>query len=103
MTITLDLPGDLEQAIRMRADESGHDVSNTVISLLRHSMSSGNGRVYPLEPLPLIPAPYPDDEPLGLLSDEVGYEAVPLAVAGELKARFVAGGDLIPTPIPDDE
>jgi len=105
MTITLELPGDLEQAIRSRAAESGHDLSSTVISLLRHSLGGGNGSVSLAGPLPLAPSPHPDDEPLSLQSNETGYESA-ARVQSRLPQQVLADRERIlgltpePRPIP---
>jgi hypothetical protein len=106
MTITLDLPEDLERAIRTRTGVSAGGLPDALLTLLRSSVGGpgGNGpHVPPATPMPLQPTPYPDDEPLGLLADGAGYAAVPFPVVGRVEARYTLGEPLTPTALPDDE
>lgn len=106
MTITLDLPEDLERAIRTRTGVGEGGLPDALLTLLRSSVgaSSGNGQPAPrATPLPLEPTPYPENEPLELLVDGAGYEAVPFPVVGRVEARFTAGEPLTPTALPDNE
>lgn len=106
MTITLDLPEDLERAIRTRTGVSEGGLPDALLTLLRSSVGgmSGNGQQVPrATPMPLEPTPYPENEPLGRLADGAGYEAVPFPVVGRVEARFTVGEPLSPTALPDNE
>jgi hypothetical protein len=95
MTIDLELPQELELAVRRRARESGREVGPWLVGFLQENV------VQPEEPaIPrLTPATFPDEE----LGEELEYRPVELPIVGSVKARFVDAGPLAPQVYPDDE
>lgn len=95
MTLTIELPTDLEVALRARAVQGGGDLPELVVGLLRGTTRTA------ASPVPrLLPGPYPDESDA---ADGASYQPVPLPAVRSVTARFVPAGTLAPTPLAADE
>jgi hypothetical protein len=92
MTIQLDLPQDLERAVRRRAEASGREVGPWLVGFLEETVMVNDERIPRLEP-----SAYPDEG----IGDEVDYRPVVFPVVGTAKVRFVADGRLTPPSYPE--
>jgi hypothetical protein len=92
MTIQLDLPQELEQAVRRRAQASGREVGPWLVGFLQETVLATDGRPR------LEPTAYPHEG-----ADEgADYRPVELPSAGTARARFVADGPLSPPSYSDE-
>ena len=94
MTIQLELPAELERALRRRAEKSGRGINSLLVGLLQETVRHSDEPI-----LPLVPGEYPLEE----LGEELEYGSVEFPIVGVVKARFVDAGPLIPQAYPDDE
>src|SRR5262245_17455774 len=105
MTISLNLPADLEAALRARAAASGHDLPDLLIRLLQTTVGlkrpNGAGDHPASSPPPLEPGVY-RDEALTAGAEEM-FQAVPLPQVGTASVRFVPAGRLTPSTLDDAE
>jgi hypothetical protein len=94
MTIQLELPDELERALRRRAERSGREINSLLVGLLQESVTKSDDSL-----LPLLPGEYPYEEP----GEELDYQPVEFPIVGTVQVRFVDGGPLLPQAYPDDE
>jgi len=100
MTVTLDLPADLQGKILARAAMNGSNVEEMIVILLRESVVPSNGSQRLLvSPQPLQPGIYPDEA----IPDVADYRPVPLSNAGVVTAHLIPAGRLMPATFPDTE
>jgi hypothetical protein len=100
MTVTVDLPPDIQGAILARANAGGWPLADTIVALLRDTVQDPRPARRPVTPVrKLDPGLYPDDGPI----DEITYQPVPLPLAGTAAVRFVLAGQLTPPVLSDAE
>lgn len=99
MTVTVNLPTDLEHALAARAVAGGYPLSDAIVDLLRDTVGPGRQTRTTPPVRRLDPGLYPDDEP----AEDGTYQAVPLPLVGTAAARFVPAGPLTPAVVPDGE
>lgn len=96
MTITVEVPSTLEAPLRAKAAAEGCDLQETVLALLKASLADGPRKTTP--PIArLEPGYYPDEE---LMGEDEPHQAVPLPIAGSVKARIIPAGPLTPPILP---
>jgi len=95
MTIALELPEELELAVRRRARECGREVGPWLVGFLQENVAEPTDQAA----LPLMPSEFPDEE----LGEELEYRPVEFPIVGVVKARFVDAGPLVPQAYSDNE
>lgn len=98
MTIQLDLPRELELAVRRHARESGREVGSWLVGFLQDNVEVPELRATPVAQR-LIPPAYPDEN----IGEELEYQPVQFPIVGAMKVRCIEGGPLVPPTFPDDE
>jgi hypothetical protein len=96
MTITVEVPPMLEAPLRAKAAAEGCDLEETVLALLKASLADGTRKMIP-NIARLEPGFYPHEE---LNGEDEPYQAVPLPIAGSVKARIIPAGPLTPPILP---
>ena len=101
MTVTVDLPADLQGHLLARAAVSGRNVEEMIVILLRDTVASlDSTERSPMPPQRLDPGVYPDDDGV---TGEVTYQPVSFSPAGAVTAHLIPAGRLIPATFPEAE
>jgi hypothetical protein len=100
MTITLELPADIEGQLLDEASSKGRDIQSAIVAILRNRFETSQTE-HALSSLPRrhTPGIYPDEP----LLEDSAYRPVPGKSAGSVKVRFIHGGRLSPAIVPDTE
>ena len=100
MTVTLDIPADLQGTLLARAAMNGSNMEEMIVILLRDSViSPGSNQRPQMQPQRLEPSVYPDDAG----ADDPAYQPVPLSPVGTVMAHLIPAGRLMPATFPTAE
>ena len=100
MTVTLDIPADLQGILLARAAMNGRNMEETIVILLRDSViSSGSSQSLVMLPQRLQPSVYLDEGGV----DDSAYQPVPLSPVGAVMAHLIPAGRLMPVTFPSAE
>ncbi|HEV3438435.1 MAG TPA: hypothetical protein VG122_13820 [Gemmata sp.] len=100
MTVTLDIPADLQGTLLARAAMNGSNMEETIVILLRDSVISPGSSQQPVMPLKrLEPSVYSDE----IEADDSTYQPVPFSPVGAVIAHLIPAGRLMPATFPNAE
>jgi hypothetical protein len=100
MTLTLDLPADLQEALLSRASVSGSNVEEMIVNLLRDGVCPlGSSQGSPISVQRLKPGVFPEE----IVVDDSTYQSLPLSPVGVVTAHLIPAGQLVPATFLDTE
>ncbi len=78
VTVSLDIPADLQGTLHASAAMNGSNVEETIVVLLRDSVSSPASKLVPMPTQRLEPSVYPDEP----ITDDLDYQSIPFSPVG---------------------
>jgi hypothetical protein len=100
MTITVNLPADLQDSLLAHAAASGLNLEDEILTLLRDTMILHNSdKRSPPTLQRLEPGVFPDET----LADDFSYQSVPFPLIGTVSSDLKLDGRLIPSTLPVSE